>query len=228
MHCSLQSGWRQMCCSLSRRACDVKSSASFYSEGWEPGLLLYHNIGGQICWLHVLIVTNGLVSAMHACRCGRSLPWRPSLVILSSVSGWMFCPEKEQLSRRTAAAHSVSRWTNQSAFRLSPSISKNNLGDIIKVPFCHSRGQRAFLFLTPLCLCCNSHHGTLETTQLCGLIVASHCGLGWRCLFVCLILSLSHNTDFCIFTPIQSDSVIHSRVLPNPPLSPFPRWHSEI
>lgn len=134
----------------------LKAQLVFFSEGW----------------------------ATHACRCGRSLPWRPSLVILSSVSGWMFCPEKEQLSRRTAVAHSVSRWTNQSAFRLSPSISKNNLGDIIKVPFCHSRGQRAFLFLTPLCLCCNSHHGTLETTQTLSL---------WHQLemFVCLFVFIA-------------------------------------
>lgn len=44
-----------------------------------------------------------------------------------------------------AAAHSVSRWINQSEFQLSPSISGNNLGDIIKVPVCRSRGQRVLL-----------------------------------------------------------------------------------
>lgn len=44
-----------------------------------------------------------------------------------------------------AAAHSVSRWINQSEFQLSPSISGNNLGDIIKVPVCHSRGQGVLL-----------------------------------------------------------------------------------
>lgn len=43
------------------------------------------------------------------------------------------------------AAHSTSRWINQSVFQLGPSISRNNLGDIIKVPFCHSGGQRTLL-----------------------------------------------------------------------------------
>lgn len=81
----------------------------------------------------------------HADRREQCLQQPHSLVILSSVSGWMFCPGKEQLSRVTAAAHSVSRWINQSVFRLGPSISGNNLGDIIKVPFCHSRGQGALL-----------------------------------------------------------------------------------
>lgn len=199
-----QSGWRQTLGTSSRQARDVKSSASFYSEGWE--LLLYHNIGGQICWLHILIVTSSLVLVTRAGRRGRSLPWLPLLVILS-MAGRMFCPQKEQLRRHTAATHSVSRWTNQSAFRLSPSISENNLGDIIKVPFCHSRGQRALLFLTLLQL--PSWNSGSRTN---GLIVAS---VGDICLF----LSLSRNTDFGILTPIQSDSVTHSRVLPNSPLS---------
>lgn len=199
-----------MRCSLSRQARDVKSSASFYSEGRE---LLYHNIGGQICWHHVLIMTS-LVLATRAGRCGRSLPWRSSLVILPSMSGWMFCPEKEQLSRRTAAAYSVSRWTNQLAFRLSPSISENNLRDIIKVPFCHSTGQRALLFLTPLCLCHNSHHGTLEAAQ-------TRSPWHWLETFVCFYPCPATPTSI-FFTPIQSDSVTHGGGLPNPPLSPFP------
>lgn len=189
----------------------LKAQLVFIQVGWE---LLYFNIGGQICWLYVLIVTSSLVLATRAGRCGRSLPWRPSLFILSRVSGWMFCPEKEQLSRRTAAAHSVSRWTNQSEFRLSPSISENNLRDIIKVPFCHSRGQRSLLFLTPLCLCCNSHHGTLEATQTLS---------SWHRLEMFLVFIPVLRHDFCFFTPIQSDSVTHSRGLPNPPLSLFPR-----
>lgn len=103
-----------------------------------------------------------------------------SLVILSSVSAWMFCPGKEQLSRATAAAHSVSRWINQSAFQFRPSISGNNLGDIIKVPFCHSRGQGATL-LFPLTLYCNSYRGKrsgLNETQI------SELGSTVRCLLV--------------------------------------------
>ena len=91
------------------------------------------------------------------------------------MSGWMFCPGKEQLSRVTAAAHSVSRWINQSVFRLSPSISENNLGDIIKVPFCHSRGQGAllpsssssfFFFLTLLCHCYRGSRSGLNRIQI--------------------------------------------------------------
>lgn len=127
----------------------------------------------------------------------------------------MFHPEKEQLSRRTTAAHSASRRINQSALRLSPSISGKNLGDIIKVPFCCSRGQRAllfFFFLAPLCL----QSRKSESTQ------TSHCGIVWRCL--CLFLSC--NTDFLIFLLSVTQSL--PGVLPNTPLSPFPHWHSKI
>lgn len=118
---------------------------------------------------HVLIMTNFVVlpaiADTRAGKPGQSLPQHHSLVILFTVSGWMFCPDKEQLSRRTAGAHSVSRWINQSMFRLNPSISGNNLGDIIKVLFCHSRGQTVLLFFR-LCLCCNSNHGNLESTRM--------------------------------------------------------------
>lgn len=44
-----------------------------------------------------------------------------------------------------APAHSASRWVNQLVFQLSPSISRNNLGDIIKVPFYLSKGEGALL-----------------------------------------------------------------------------------
>lgn len=108
----------------------------------------------------------------------------------------MFCQEKEQLSRRTAGAHSVSRWINQSMFRLSPSISGNNLGDIIKVPFCHSRGQTGLLFFR-LCI-----YAATLIMEIWNPHECSQRGISRRCLFV-FILILQHR-----FYPIQwlSDS----------------------
>lgn len=73
----------------------------------------------------------------------------PSLVVLAGVSGWTFCPEKEQLSRRAAAADSVSRWTDQSApimelRKLSP---RHRLETLAFIPqhrllFFHPRSER--------------------------------------------------------------------------------------
>lgn len=84
----------------------------------------------------------------HADQHLRYLQSLYSLVILSNTSVWMFHSRGgDQLSRGTASAHSTSRWINQLVFQLSPSISGNNLEDIIKLPFYLSRGQGAlFLF----------------------------------------------------------------------------------
>lgn len=111
----------------------------------------------------------------------------------------MFHPEKEQLSGRTAMAHSASRWINQSAQPINlREESGRHHKSVILLLHCS-------FFQTPLCLCRASNTKIWIHSN---------------------VPSVASFRDVCVYSLSMTQSL--PEILPDPPLSPFPRWHSKI
>lgn len=86
--------------------------------------------------------------------------------------------------------------------RLSPSISGKNLGDIIKVSFCCSIA----LFFRLRCVSAEPPNTKIW--------IHSN------------VPSVASFRDVCVYSLSMTQSL--PEILPDPPLSPFPRWHSKL